>query len=286
MKTLTPDTLNVLIEASGADWQAAETWMSQLQDEEFAFYLGLDDRAPQEMDFGRRSTLSELDSEPLRHDLRNVSGRNFVTPVKNQSRCGSCVAFGCVAVMETAALLNGADEGPNVDLSEAHLFYCHGRYEGRTCETGWTPSRAFRYCVTPGIVTGICYPYDLTHQQCDNVCPDWRDRLWTIDGVQGLYGVRDMERWIVRRGALTACMDVYADFRHYKSGIYEHVSGERVGGHCVALVGYDGQNRCWIAKNSWGDQWGESGFFRIRYGSCRIDSWAVHGVTGIAAPRQ
>ena len=34
---------------------------------------------------------------------------------------------------------------------------------------------------------------------------------------------------------------------------------------------------CWIAKNSWGN-WGDSGYFRIAYGQCRIDEFAKYGV--------
>jgi C1A family cysteine protease len=38
---------------------------------------------------------------------------------------------------------------------------------------------------------------------------------------------------------------------------------------------------CWIARNSWGTGWGDSGYFRIAYGECGIESFqtcAVHGV--------
>ena len=38
------------------------------------------------------------------------------------------------------------------------------------------------------------------------------------------------------------------------------------------MIGYDDSKTCWIAKNSWGTGWGESGFFHIAYGECGIDS--------------
>ena len=37
---------------------------------------------------------------PAAYDLRNVGGNNFVTPIQDQSACGSCVAFGTVATVE------------------------------------------------------------------------------------------------------------------------------------------------------------------------------------------
>lgn len=37
-------------------------------------------------------------------------------------------------------------------------------------------------------------------------------------------------------------------------------SGDVVGGHAVALVGYDLAAQCWVVRNSWGPQWGEGGY--------------------------
>lgn len=66
----------------------------------------------------------------------------------------------------------------------------------------------------------------------------------------------------------------------YHSGVYHHVSGTSVGGHCVCCVGYDDHDKFWICKNSWGPSWGDGGFFKIGYGEVGIDAqmWAVEGV--------
>src|SRR5690606_6791640 len=88
-----------------------------------------------------------------------------------------------------------------------------------------------------------------------------------------------MREWLVERGPLSACFEVYEDFFYYRSGVYRHTHGALAGGHCVSVIGYDDVNSCWICKNSWGAGWGDEGFFRIRYGECRLEAWETHGVS-------
>jgi len=95
----------------------------------------------------------------------------------------------------------------------------------------------------------------------------------------------DMKNWMSAKGPLATCFTVYDDFYAYSNGIYSHVRGNVVGGHCVSVVGYNDTDQYWICKNSWGTGWGESGFFRIAYGQVGIDSdmWAVDGVVGMGS---
>jgi C1A family cysteine protease len=36
-----------------------------------------------------------------------------------------------------------------------------------------------------------------------------------------------------------------------------------VGGHAVLIVGYDSQDDVWIVRNSWGQDWGQDGYFTV-----------------------
>jgi C1A family cysteine protease len=222
-------------------------------------------------------------------DLRATSAGNMITPIRSQGACGACVAFGSCAAVEGTLKVESRDASLEPDLSEAFLFYCRAaKEEGRTCtgeETGgWYPKAALDvFSEKGGVPDEECFPYTAGDQAC-RACSDWEQRATTIAAWQALQNPAEMKEWIATRGPIVASMTVYEDFMHYAGGIYRHVSGRLEGGHCICLVGYDDEARCWIGKNSWGvGRWGEAGFFRIGYGECGIDSGAL-GVEGVRAP--
>jgi len=62
----------------------------------------------------------------------------------------------------------------------------------------------------------------------------------------------------------------------YDGGVYQSASGSRYGGHAVSLVGYGTEAGVpyWRLMNSWGDSWGENGYFRFLRGQdlCQIET--------------
>lgn len=53
-----------------------------------------------------------------------------------------------------------------------------------------------------------------------------------------------------------------------------------LGGHAVAVVGYDDNSQSFIVRNSWGVEWGNNGFFRLPYeyitdGNLSDDFWVI-----------
>jgi C1A family cysteine protease len=286
--------LQSAIQQAGAQWQAAVTSISVLSNAEQRKRLGVVPRpgeAPlEQVEVQVETRKAKLKAErtigaPAAYDLRNVNGQNFITPIKDQGGCGSCVAFGSVAVIESTLRVQSNNPNLAIDLSEAQLFYCHGGASGRTCANGWWPTGndgSLEACKTQGLADEACYPYVAGDQSC-NVCSDWQNRAYKVTDHHQITDLNDMKSWISTRGPLTGCFLVYSDFYNYSSGVYRHVTGELQGGHCVSIIGYDDAAGCWICKNSWGTGWGDGGFFRIAYGECGIDSWygpcAVDGVT-------
>lgn len=213
---------------------------------------------------------------PVSLDWRDIGGKNYVTSVKDQGGCGSCVSFGCCATVEANVRVNKQDPDLDVDLSEADLFFCHDGVSGGSCAHGWQIDPALTVFVKPGVPDEKCFPYTPKQQPCKR-CTDWKSRMTKVKSLHRITLPGDMKLWLSKYGPLVTRFSVYADFFSYQSGVYHHVSGSLKGGHCVSCVGYDDSERYWICKNSWGRFWGDHGFFKIAYGQVGIDAmmWAV-----------
>jgi C1A family cysteine protease len=282
------------ISNQGLPWTAGGTFLTALPDEERKLYLGYVP-GPGEPSLEEKERTSAANFQafqsggiraigaPAAFDWRNVSGQNYVTPIKNQGGCGSCVAFGSLATVESKVkITRGA--GYAIDLSEAHLFYCIARSQGRTCSNGWYQDPPFVALRDIGVADEACYLYVAGDQNCTNLCSDWASRVVKITGYTILTDIASMKDWLSTKGPLQTCFLVYNDFFSYTSGVYVKANNTLAGGHCVCAIGYDDALQCWICKNSWGTGWGESGFFRIKYGEVGIDSRMV-GVNGILDTR-
>jgi len=92
--------------------------------------------------------------------------------------------------------------------------------------------------------------------------------------------IADIQSDIYANGPVETGFTVYADFMSYESGIYQHVKGLQQGGHAVKIIGWGHDDESgldfWTVANSWSEDWGEQGFFRIAHGDSGIDD-ATYG---------
>lgn len=66
-------------------------------------------------------------------------------------------------------------------------------------------------------------------------------------------------------GPLSVAIDASA-LSTYESGVIQSSECGTDINHAVQLVGYDKCQKYWILRNSWGESWGEDGFFRLEMG--------------------
>jgi len=164
------------------------------------------------------------------------------------------------------------DEIYNPDLSETHLyFYAGGTYHAG----GVNVEDAADYLIEHGVPDEGVYPdphraFDYPFESLDG----WENRAVKISNWSWIEkDVEVMKEALIEYGPLVFLMSIYQDFYSYKSGVYRHEWGPRVGGHVMTIVGYDDNQECWICKNSWGRRWGDNGWFKLAYDADLFATW-------------
>ncbi len=253
--------INEAIAAEGLDWEAGTTSVSGLTEDQERTLCG---------DTSDHSTLSSSDHDaddvelPASIDWRDHRGENWMTPIRNQGHCGSCVAHAALGVFEAVWKIATGDPSMMPDLSERFLFACGC---GQCCNRGWQLLPAAEFLLDSGTPDEACWRYAAQDIGCQGYCDDVEDRLERTTDIRKRTSAKEMKLSLVENGPILAGMDVYQDFLRYRGGVYDHAWGAFRGGHAITIVGYDDEERFWIARNSWGTGWGERGYFRIGYGA-------------------
>ncbi|CAH8824193.1 unnamed protein product [Trichobilharzia szidati] len=176
----------------------------------------------------------------------------------------------------------------SVELSAVNLLSCCTRC-GLGCQGG-IPGMAWDYWKDEGIVTGGsnesnsgCQPYpfpECSHHSARGRQPPCRGQLYDTPECEHYcqYGYeREYEN-----DKFYGALFVYDDFFNYKSGVYKHITGSYVGGHAIRILGWGVYKDIpyWLCANSWNDDWGDKGYFKILRGrnECGIESNIVAGL--------
>ncbi|XP_053644016.2 dipeptidyl peptidase 1 isoform X2 [Cherax quadricarinatus] len=226
---------------------------------------------------------------PAAWNWRNVSGINYVSPIRNQGNCGSCYAFASMAGLESRIRILANNTQQPV-FSPQDIVGCSHLSQG--CEGGFPFLIAGRYAQDVGVVLEECSPYEGKDDACQtnkSCARHYTSYYRYVGGYFGGCNEEEMKIALVKGGPLLVGFEVYDDFLHYKGGIYHHTglydkfNPLELTNHAVLLVGYGADEtgeKFWIVKNSWGEAWGEDGYFRIQRGvdECGIESMAVEVV--------
>ena len=130
------------------------------------------------------------------------------------------------------------------------------------------------YVVANGLTSDDCWNWDISFTgSCLSTCPDstsasFSDR-YQVKNHRDFKSDAEAMAYLENVGPIVAAMQIRDDFMAYNSGVYSFGSGDFLrGNHSVLIYGFGTVDAVdyWRCKNSFGDVWGECGYFKILRG--------------------
>jgi hypothetical protein len=214
--------------------------------------------------------------------------RQYCTAIEDQGNLGSCTGNAIAGAIE---LLNKRNNKTR-DISRLFIYYYERVYEG----TVGYDSGAY---IRDGIKVTYTYGASL-----ESLWPYYINSYRTKPSATALKDAAKRKVTLYQRAIdFNACIDalsngypviigftVYDSFEsgnwYYTTGImpYPNTRTESVlGGHAVLLVGFNKNTQQFIARNSWGTNWGLNGYFYMPFSviqdtSMSSDFWVIKSV--------
>ena len=210
---------------------------------------------------------------PSKYDLRDY---NQVTSVKNQKGSGNCWAFTSLAALESCILKASAQ---SFDLSEENMKNVMAFYSdygwNLTTNSGGYDDMGVGYLVSwLGAVEENLETFS-DHSVLSPVLNS------TIHVQNVIYLTRSnytdnnaIKEALIKYGAVATGIYYSSSYMNSNSYYYPDTNGPN---HAITIVGWDDDysssnfknsppgNGAWICKNSWGEEWGNKGYFYVSY---------------------
>ena len=233
---------------------------------------------------------------PAAYDSRN---NQVITAVRNQDPYGTCWAFTAINSLEAHAVKKNILELDSADLSELHLVYYTmfpvvdelGGTEGDKTEclidgTGYLQIGANvqvaynKLANWGGAVAENTAPYENAGEDL----PETVDSAYKQDIIhlQNAYAysmsddVESIKQAIIDYGAVG--ISFYSGTSYYNANTAAYYCPVETGtNHAVSVIGWNDEyskdnfnstpenDGAWLVKNSWGENWGDNGYFWLSY---------------------
>ena len=170
------------------------------------------------------------------------------------------------------------DDGCHGGFALSAYKYAHDEYvTDETCSIYHARGHDNGYGCSPVTKCRNCSP----HKQC--FIPD-QYYIYQVGDYGSIEGEEAMKQHIYQNGPIACGIAVPQDFYlNYTGGVYQDTTGNKNIVHDISIVGYGVENgvKYWLGRNSWGEGWGEKGFFKVIRG---VNNIAIESDCAYAIP--
>lgn len=218
-----------------------------------------------------------------------VDLRPLCPPVYDQDSLGSCTGQAIAAAIQFNQIKK---KDPHTFLpSRLFIYYNERVMEGTVDQDSGAMIRDGMKSVN---VQGVCpetlWPYDINEFKTKPIVMAYNEGL----NYQTIVYSRVPQDLYSLKSCLAGGDPIVFGFAVYQSfeteevaktgiGIMPTSNDNQLGGHAVLCVGYDDSKECFIIRNSWGDNWGQDGYFTLPYAyltnnNLADDFWVIKDV--------
>lgn len=209
-------------------------------------------------------------------DLReSVDLREWDSPVDDQKSIGSCVGNAIANAYEL--MVRQLYPKKFVNLSRLFIYYNSRIFDNSYKQDVGTYIRdGMKSVAKYGVCSEALWPYNeskFSSQPTPDCYVDASARV--ITRYETLYTLRDLIEVLNDSRPVVIGMYVYDDFMSLgptKPVVkVPSASDQSLGSHAVAVIGYDLDRQLFLAKNSFGKNWGDKGYFWIPFEYMRTE---------------
>jgi C1A family cysteine protease len=208
---------------------------------------------------------------------RKADLRIWCSPVECQMNLGSCVSQAIVGAFEL--MINKFYPERFQDLSRLFVYYNARLLENSIdLDSGVYLKDGIKAVHKFGVCNETIWPYLINKFDIMPSHDSYLDATSkVIDRYHRVETINDIKKIVSAGYPVVAGIEVFGDFDNIGSASsvlpMPMSAEESLGGHAIVIVGYDDDFQYFICRNSYGEEWGDNGYFYMPYEYAELYIW-------------